>query len=249
MNTHQNILDLEQGIGTNMDFLQIEAEVENIATITGLNNWELQQAHYNGCSFSVIIPVSGGSSVIGQAVANGAYAYQKTLGKQKKITDPNQYGGLLNTSLNITGIKDKLKAKYVKKRLPYSNSDSIEFMGYSGWSFNLTAVFIGFDYLTGFNNFLNSIHNPPSIDVENVFIHPIYGQIAGKTLLVDINPIYQSDQRQAVGLELFFEAEESLAFKDAGHGALAIAGAALNALLQTIGAVTAAISIGKSVIK
>ena len=233
-----------------MSLLQAESTLLQLANIAGLNDWKLIQGMYNGCTFFSLQDANSllTSNPIGQTINNASVVYNRFFGTSQRGADLNANGNLFSTTLSLNNINDVLSRKFVRKRLPYSNQDNIEDMGLSGWSFNMNVIFFGVDYLTGFNNFLNAIQSP-SIKNKNKLIHPIYGSISGNTYLVNIKPKYNSDARQAVMIELQFEAEQSLAWIQNPVSFSNIAANALTGLLQAVGAVGLAVNLSSRLAK
>lgn len=231
-----------------MNGLQLESNLVAIANALGLNNWQLIQAKYNGCSFYSLQSLSGSimQSDIAKSISNGIYATNKIFGGSS--TDANASSKLFMTTMALLNVNDNLNRKLVRKKLPYANQDNIEDMGLSGWSFSVNAIFIGTEYLQALNNFLAAVASPDPT-VANQLVHPIYGLITGNTYLANIRLRYSSEARMAVALELTFEAEQGIAWIPAPLSAIQIGSMALLGVLSAISAVGNAVTITQAIAK
>lgn len=228
-----------------MNSLNIQSTILEIANLIGINDWQLVEGMYNGCSFTSLQPINSAlaQTSIGQTINNGIFAYNSIIGALgADAGDLNGYGRLFNTTMGLMNVNDTMTNKLARKKLPYADYDNIEDMGNGGWSFTVNAIFIGTQYLTAFNNFLTASQNPSPAN-KNQLVHPVYGQISGLVYLSSIKTRYSSDARQAVMVELSFEAEQSNAWSQSTLNLTTIASIALTGVLGAVNAVGEALSL------
>jgi len=218
-----------------------ESNLLEIAAILGITNWQLQEGNYNGCSFHTLQPLSSAiaQSTIANAASTAVYSFNKLLGQN--TTNPNTRSNLFLTTLALMNVNDELNYKLVRKNLIYSNQDNIENQGIGGWSFTINALFFGPDYLTALNNFLNATVEPVA-GSEYTLIHPIYGEIVGDVYLHKLRCRYSSEARQAVMLEMQFQAEQGIAWTQSATTITDAASKALLGVLTAINGVSNAIN-------
>ena len=65
-----------------MNSLNIQSTILEIANLIGINNWQLVEGMYNGCSFTSLQPINSAlaQTSIGQAVNDGIFAYNSIIG-------------------------------------------------------------------------------------------------------------------------------------------------------------------------
>lgn len=153
----------------------------NLLSELGYNGWALQNASYNGCTFStfVKIPIVENSQIYQQA-GNAVAIYNQTTGKNSG-SDPNSFGNLYNTILSSVQFSTEPILQVAVKQLPYSNRCNTEDLGTGGYEFKMTVVFIGDNYQKAESNFENAIANPIAGATYLKLIHPTKGEINGIT--------------------------------------------------------------------
>jgi len=159
--------------------------LSNLLTELGYNGWTLQNGSYNGCSFAsfVSVPILQNNPI----VQNGLNLYasiNEITGTSPFGSDTNGLGRLFNTILGTLQFRDELIPQTVVKQLPFSNRVNTEAMGFAGYTFRMTLLFLGPDYQKAIRNFENAVLNPPSASA-GVLVHPTRGLIAGTTRVLE----------------------------------------------------------------
>lgn len=185
--------------------------ISEIAQILGLENWDLQQASYNGCSFMTVV-----SNFEFLNPANGLFDALQSQPHTKKIfgynsKDPNS--NLYATRMHLTKATDKRSKKIVRRKIPNADFDVLQNMGSGGCSFTMNAVFTGENYLQALYNFEQAAFNDDSFknnpNIYKVLVHPIWG----KTLDVELSElerVHESSVFKGVTLTLQFECSNGL---------------------------------------
>lgn len=158
----------------------------NIASALGLEGWQLKTGKYNGCTFVafVDIPILE-NSMLYQAGADLVASYNQNFGTPS-AQDPNRAGQLYSTDLALLQFTDTLIQGKVIKETPYTDSVNIEDVGFKGYEFKMSLLFIGDDYLTALYNFEKAIITKPANPSQYLSLeHPTRGKIAGYTYVTE----------------------------------------------------------------
>lgn len=158
----------------------------NIASALGLQGWQLTTGKYNGCTFVsfVDIPILE-NSMLYQAGTDLVASYNQNFGTPD-AKDPNRIGQLYSTDLALLQFTDTLIQGKVIKDTPYTDSVNIEDVGYKGYEFKMSLLFLGDDYLTALYNFEKAIITKPANSADYLsLVHPTRGKIAGYTYVTE----------------------------------------------------------------
>lgn len=225
--------------------LQAQAEIEGILSLLGYDKWQLLDASYNGCNFTIIRSLSAPLSTnsIANAIKTTGYYVHQIFGSGNDFNQ-NTSNNLFNTNLGITEMEDRQSWKVIDKDLPYANGSSLENMGSSGWDFNFDAIFFGSDYAKAYHNFLNACYNPPK-GYANQLVHPVRGLIQGITELCDIKTLYRANDRKAIVINLAFKCESSLAWDSSLNNNSNDLNNAITAVIQTVNAFGTVATLGQ----
>lgn len=220
--------------------------LSNILTELGYNGWTLNNGSYNGCTFASFtsIPILQNNPIV-QNGLNLYAAINEITGYSPFGSDPNGIGKLFNTLLGTLQFRDELTPQVVVKQLPFAQRVNTENMGFAGYTFRMTLLFLGPDYQKAIRNFENAILNPPA-NANGVLVHPTRGLISGITritepIVIDTSLAYWN----AATVNVVFRSEQSTGgnlsvstiqnFANALEAALA-AIAAISASLAALGA-------------
>lgn len=193
------------------------AQINGLASELGLDNWQIQQASWNGYIFSttsnnVLDNLGTGlgqiSSVIG-AAQNITTATQKIIGNSSSAGSVP--GGAKMVAMDSI---DRFTRKIAINKLP-NGKDNIRGLGYNGQEIIMTGILWGTNYLTGLKNNLIGMYFSDDLVIQNnptsyhVLNHPFFGQING-CWLVDMEIVHKSSQWRAAVYKLKFQTEEPI---------------------------------------
>lgn len=156
--------------------------INNIASDLGLNEWDIQDASYNGFQFATISKdalsyISGANLGIVSTIASGYEQLSDTLKlqvgqQQNEITKipVGSYAGVL-------GIQDMPKRNLIKRNLPHGGTN-IRDLGYNGEIISFICIFSGNSYQSAVSNIRAMYYSDQEIQVNDVnyhvLIHPLY---------------------------------------------------------------------------
>lgn len=228
------------------------AQINGLATELGLDNWQIQQASWNGYIFSTVSSniISnlgtglGPISTVASATANIIEATSKVIGADSLAG--NVPAGSKLQAMNTI---DRFQRKHSINDLP-NGKDNIRGLGYNGQEITIIGIAWGSNYLSALKNNLVSMFYSDEIVKKNnpekyhVLNHPFFGQL-DKCWLLDMRVIHSSTSWRAAVYELKFRTEEPIIntkgtrsttqiINDTISGILG-ASAALNTLWQTFG--------------
>lgn len=234
--------------GTNVT--QTFGYANTIANVLGLNNWQMYPGSYNGCKFHLITsgildnlnrfnPLSGAISQV-----SGLLSKAGLIGS----VDPSIKGsndalpyGTSTVAKNVTDIGNK---KYVRHRLPNSNTNILEDLGWDGETIKCVGLIFGSSALDANNNLFNVMINPTSVLPinRNVLVHPVLGRISD-VLLVNYKRIHSSDTYKAIAYEFTFETSSPVQAQKSVTSVLSQIAAAFNAVVSVYSAINSAINL------
>ncbi len=220
-----------------------------VAGILGLNNWQLNPGSYNGCKFHLIVsgildnlnqynPAAGAISQV-----SGLLSRANVIGGVLPATNDNLPYGTSAVSKNIT---DTGSRKYVRHRLPNSNSNVLEDLGWDGEIVKCVGIIFGSSSLQANNNLFNVMINPTSVPFidRNVLVHPVLGTIRD-VLLIGYKRIHSSEYWKAIAYEFIFETSSPILAQTSAINQLSQIAAAFNAITSVYTAINSSIALAK----
>lgn len=218
-----------------------------IASILGLNNWQMYPGSYNGVKFHLITsgildnlnrfnPAAGAISQISGLVSSAASA----AGVAPKTNDNLPYG----TSTVSKNITDTGNRKYTRHRLPNSSTNILEDLGWDGETIKCVGIIFGSSALEANNNLFNVMINPKTALApnRNVLVHPILGKI-NDVLLVNYRRIHTSEYYKAISYEFTFETSSPILAQTSPLSVLSQIAAAFNAVISVYTAINQSINL------
>jgi len=180
-----------------------------VANILGLNNWQLEPGSYNGVKFHLVVsgilgnlnrfnPAAGAISQV-----SGLLSKAGLIGNLLPPTNDNLPYGTSTISKNIT---DSGSRKFARHRLPNSNQNVLEDLGWDGEQIRVIGIMFGSSSLEANNNLFNVMINPSIVSIQNrnVLVHPVLGTIRN-VLLTSYKRIHSSEYYKAISYEFVFE--------------------------------------------
>jgi hypothetical protein len=163
----------------------VNSSINSLSTSLGFDGWQLSSGTYNGCSFAVFTTPALDELPVYNSGVDVVANINQYLGGDQTGTDSNRTGQLYNTFLGMINFSDKLITGTVQKQTPYANSINIEDMGFKGYEFKMSLLFVGSDYQKALSNFENAIKNPPTTPDKYLKLeHPTRGLIDGYTYVI-----------------------------------------------------------------
>ncbi len=218
-----------------------------IAQILGLNNWQLNPGSYNGCKFHLISsgildnleqynPAAGAISQI-----SGLLSSPNVLSGIPPATNDNLPYGTSTVSKNITDTGSK---KYVRHRLPNSNSNVLEDLGWDGETIKCVGIIFGSSSLQANNNLFNVMINQKSVTFlnRNVLVHPVLGKI-NDVLLVSYKRIHSSEYWKAIAYEFVFETSSPILAQTSPLNTLSQIATVFNTITSVYSAINSSIAL------
>ncbi len=225
------------------------AYANTLANILGLNNWQLNPGSYNGVKFHLISsgvldnlnqfnPASGAISQV-----QGLLSRSNLIGGVTPATNDNLPYGTSTVSKNVT---DTGSRKYARHRLPNSNTNVLEDLGWDGEVIKCVGIIFGSSSLQANNNLFNVMINPSSVSVldRNVLVHPVLGTIYN-VLLTGYKRIHSSEHWKAIAYEFTFETSSPILAQTTPLSLFSQAAAAFNAVVSVYGAIQTSINLAK----
>lgn len=224
-----------------------------VAGILGLNNWQLNPGSYNGCKFHLITsgilanleqynPAAGAISAV-----SGLLSRANLIGGVVPATNDNLPYGTSTVSKNITDIGNK---KYIRHRLPNSNFNILEDLGWDGEIVKCVGIIFGSSALQANNNLFNVMINPLSVLPinRNVLVHPVLGTIQD-VLLINYKRIHSSEYWKAITYEFTFETSSPILAQTSPISAVSQIAAAFNAVTSVYSAINSSIFLATTLYK
>jgi len=229
------------------DVTQTFGYANTVASVLGLNNWQLNPGSYNGCKFHLITsgildnlerfnPAAGAISAV-----SGLLSRANLIGGIVPATNDSLPYGTSTVSKNITDTGSK---KYVRHRLPNSNFNVLEDLGWDGEIIKCVGIMFGSSALEANNNLFNVMINPSSVLPfnRNVLVHPVLGTI-NDVLLISYKRIHSSEYWKAITYEFTFETSSPILAQTSPLSALSQIAAAFNAISTIYTAINQSINL------
>lgn len=221
-----------------------------IAGVLGLNNWQLNPGSYNGCKFHLITsgilsnlerfnPAAGAISQV-----SGLLSRANLIGGIVPATnDSLPYG----TSTVSKSISDTGSRKYIRHRLPNSNSNVLEDLGWDGEIIKCVGIMFGSSSVQANNNLFNVMINPTSVPLinRNVLVHPVLGTIRD-VLLIGYKRIHSSEAWKAIAYEFTFETSSPILAQTSPLSTLSQIASAFSAVTSIYSAINSSIGLAKT---
>jgi hypothetical protein len=218
-----------------------------LANVLGLNNWQLSDGSYNGVKFHLVTsgilanlnqynPLAGTISQV-----SGFLSRANLIGGIVPATNDNLPFGTSTVSKDIT---DQGTKKYARHRIPNSQFNVLEDMGWDGETIRCIGIMFGSSSLDANNNLFNVMINPSSVLPlnRNVLIHPVLGKIQN-VLLISYKRIHSSEYYKAISYEFIFETSSPVQAVTAPLSTLSQLSGAFNAIVGAYGAINASIQL------
>ena len=187
--------------------------IDQVAYTLGLNNWDLQQAKYNGVIFSVV----SDSALQRFQEYNPLAGPTQTVINLFQDQDPGDIFGTqtannanlpYGTKSVLSDFTDSTKRKLVKKNIPNMDGDIYEDLGFGGEMFTGNGIVFGSAYYDALYNFQTYFINDSAVNPadRNVLQHPIRGVIP-RTFLSACSYTYEHTKWRAVVFKFTFLCE------------------------------------------
>lgn len=193
------------------------AQINGLATELGLDNWQIQQASWNGYIFStvsnnILNNLGTGLGPISTAIT----AANNIIDATGKIIGSDSSSGTVPPGAKMVAMNsvDQFKRKVGINELP-NGKDNIRGLGYNGQMITLLGIAWGTNYLTAVkNNLVNMFYSDDTVKRNNpeayhVLNHPFFGQLNGCWLL-EMEIIHTSTTWRAAVYQLKFRTEEPI---------------------------------------
>lgn len=229
------------------DATQTAGYANTVASVLGLNNWQLQAGSYNGVKFHLILsgvldnlnrfnPAAGAISQI-----NGLLSRANLIGGIVPATNDNLPYGTSTVSKNIT---DTGSRKFARHRIPNSSSNVLEDLGWDGEVIKCVGIIFGSSALDANNNLFNVMINPSSVSQlnRNVLVHPVLGKI-NNVLLTNYKRVHASEQWKAIAYEFTFETSSPILAQTSPLSTISKLAAVFNAITSIYTAINSSIQL------
>lgn len=143
----------------------VSATVNQIASIFGIDSWQLQSASFNGVDF-FIVP--------NPFARINPFNPEINLVKQFTGNASDNTALSIDTNLTMSNTKDTQNRRLAVYNLPNYDGYIINDQGATGVNFELVGLIVGSDYLKAIQNIRNSTSTQGQ---SATFIHPIYGTL------------------------------------------------------------------------
>lgn len=174
--------------------------INEIASLAGLFNWQVNNASYtnpNGSTVSFMVLNTNGIP-IEQYIQGAINAFNLISGPS--ALDPNI--GLFNTSSSILSLRENFSRKYAINRVPFANHDQLVDLGWGAQRMSFHTIFAGTMYQTAFKNVIQSLTNNDVAGLGTL-THPIYQKIEN-VLPIDFGNTYVAESLNCVICEIIF---------------------------------------------
>jgi len=172
---------------------------EEAAYLAGLDNWQLQEASYNGIQFMVF-----GNNFFENNNPFRGITYSGILGP---ATPPDNGTNALpfGTKVSIGNVQDRIERRLVIHDVPNRDGNLIESLGFEGETYTMIGLIAGPQYYERFNTIRTGFTaDPQSTNSEtNILVHPLYGAIP-KTYLKSWQLVHSSEKWRAVAVMFEF---------------------------------------------
>lgn len=182
------------------DVLGIGSFANQVADIVGINNWNIQEASYNGALFHWMAPASSGVDPLGAVVQ---YA-------QNNLSDNPQKPNY-STWSNLNNFQDTISRKLVVYAVPNYDGYYVEDYGSNGVLLEFVGLIFGTDYMDVLDKCVQAFSDSPNALGSNignlsgnnfrVLNHPLFGQVNG-VYFKDFSVITASNRFQAASFKL-----------------------------------------------
>jgi prophage DNA circulation protein len=229
------------------DVTQAFGYASTLANVLGLNNWQMYPGAYNGVKFHLITsgvldnlnrfnPAAGAISAV-----SGFLSKAGLIGSIANPTNDALPYGTSTVSKNVTDVGSK---KYVRHRLPNSNTNVLEDLGWDGERIKCVGIMFGSSAIDANNNLFNVMINPQGVlpTNRNVLVHPIFGKISD-VLLIDYKRIHSSEAYKAIAYEFTFETSSPVFAQKSITSILSQIAAAFNAIVSVYNAINQSINL------
>lgn len=220
---------------------------QTVANVLGLNNWQLDAGSYNGVKFHLVTsgilgnlnrfnPAAGAISQV-----SGLLSRAGIIGGIIPATNDNLPFGTSTVSRNIT---DTGNRKYARHRIPNSNNNVLEDLGWDGETIKVIGIIFGSSSLEANNNLFNVMINPSSVLPvnRNVLVHPVLGKIQN-VLLINYRRIHSSETYKAITYEFVFETSSPVQSVTSPLSTLSQLAAVFNTAVSVYNAINSSISL------
>lgn len=170
-----------------------------IANLFGLNNWQLQEASYNGIQFMVF-----GNNFFENNNPFQGVTYSGILGP---ATPPDNGTNALpfGTKAAVGNVQDRIDRRLVIHDIPNRDGNFIENLGFTGETYTMIGLLAGPQYYDRFSTIrVGFTADPQSTNSQtNILVHPLYGTIP-KAYLKSWQLVHSSDKWRAVAVMFEF---------------------------------------------
>lgn len=218
-----------------------------VASVLGLNNWQLQAGSYNGVQFHLVVsgildnlnqynPAAGAISAI-----SGLLTSANPIGGLTPATNSNLPYGTSAVSKNITDVGTR---KFARHRIPNSAFNVLEDLGWDGEQIKCVGIIFGSSSLVANNNLFNVMINPSKVSIinRNVLVHPVLGKI-NNVLLTNYKRIHASEQYKAIAYEFTFETSSPVLAQTSPLSTLSQVASAFNTVVSVYSAINSSIQL------
>jgi hypothetical protein len=219
-----------------------------IAKILGLFNWQMGEGSYNGVNFHLVTsgilanlnqynPLAGTISTI-----SGLISRPNTIaGTLLETNEDLPYG----TSTVSREIIEQGNKKYARHRIPNSQFNVLEDLGWDGEVIRCVGLIFGSSALRANNNIFNAMINSEAIPIVDryVLVHPIFGTIQN-VLLTSYKRIHSSEKYKAIAYELVFETSQPIQAITKPPSVQSIIATAFSAIVGAYNGINSAINLG-----
>lgn len=226
---------------------QTAGYANTIATVLGLNNWQMQAGSYNGVKFHLVLsgvldnlnqfnPAAGAISAI-----SGLLTSSSPIGGLVPATNDNLPYGTSTVSKNITDVGSR---KFVRHRIPNSAFNVLEDLGWDGEQIKCVGIIFGSSAVDANNNLFNVMINPSKVSIinRNVLVHPIFGKL-NNVLLTNYKRIHSSDQWKAIAYEFTFETSSPILAQTSPISTISQIASVFNAITSVYTAINSSIQL------
>lgn len=226
---------------------QAAGYASTVASVLGLNNWQLQAGSYNGVQFHLVTsgildnlnqynPAAGAISAI-----SGLLTSANPIGGLVPATNSSLPYGTSTVSKNITDVGNR---KFARHRIPNSAFNVLEDLGWDGEQIKCVGIIFGSASLTANNNLFNVMINPTKVSIinRNVLVHPVLGKI-NNVLLTNYKRVHASEQWKAIAYEFTFETSSPVLAQTSPLSTLSQLASVFNAVISVYSAINSSIQL------
>lgn len=220
---------------------------QTLASTLGLNNWQLDAGSYNGVKFHLVTsgildnlnrfnPAAGAIAQV-----SGLLSRAGLIGGVIPATNDNLPYGTSTVAKNVTDVGNK---KYARHRIPNSQYNVLEDLGWDGETIRVIGIMFGSSALEANNNLFNVMINPTTVlpKDRNVLVHPVLGSIQN-VLLTSYKRIHSSEFYKAISYEFTFETSSPVQAVTSALSSISALAQTFNAVVAVYSAINASISL------